>query len=389
MSRLILTAFIFLFIISPTRAEEVKVTYPNGNIKSLKIYQNGKLNGISKYYNENGRISAEILFVNGQAEVLKEFYANGKLETEFYYKNKKRNGPQKIYYATGNLKSEWIKVNEVNSGAFTYYYKNKQIHYTGIYNNGELEGVVQLFYKNGSPEALVSYHKGKWHGDSKEYYENGAIKSVATFENGKGLEKRFYKSGELKEETPYVDDDKNGIAIGFYKSGELKYEDSYKNDQLIYRKSYSKEGELNFQQDYSESWFWQLVIHLVEDSSNKKPDIKTELTDEDEIKSKSIIINKSFNIYHKESYEDGVLKSKDIIWGKKKINHKKYDKTGKLLTSQNYIFSSENDYWIFLWLFLAFIWIRWVLKNFIKDGVKEALEDSHYTLKSIIEDSRG
>ncbi|WP_162262376.1 toxin-antitoxin system YwqK family antitoxin [Legionella brunensis] len=358
-------------------AEEVTKQYPNGTLKSVRNY-------------ENGKISYEVLFLNGKTELVKEFYENGKLEKEFHYKNGKREGIQQTYYATGDLKSEWLLVaGEKIHGTYTVYYKNKQIHYSGNYRNGELEGVVKAFYENGKPEAVISYHNGKWHGDSKEYFENGSVKSQAIFENGSGLEKRFYKSGELREEMPFIDNEENGIAIGFYKSGELKYEDLYKNDQIISRKFYSKEGELKFKQSYTDSWLWGEIINkFLKDSPSKKPVIKIEYKKDGELKSKTIFINKASNIYYQELYKNNVLRAKNILWGNKKLNQKTYNEHGKLKFNKNHILP-DNALWEFLVFMLAFMWIRWILKDLIKDGVKEALEDSHYTLQSIIEDSRG
>lgn len=186
---------------------------------------------------------------------------------------------------------------------------------------------------------------------------------------------------------PFIDNEQNGIAIGFYKSGELNYEDLYKNDQIVSRKFYSKEGELKFHQSYTDSWLWGIINNFLNDHPNKKPEVKMEYTKDGKLKSKTIFINKVSNIYYQELYKNNVLIAKNILWGNKKLNKKTYDEYGKLKSNKNHILP-DNDLWGFLVLMLAFMWIRWILKDLIKDGVKEALEDSHYTLQSIIEDSR-
>ena len=52
--------------------------YDNGSLKSEIPYENGKKNGIVKYYDENGNLTREAKFVNG----FKDEYFNSKLGLE-------------------------------------------------------------------------------------------------------------------------------------------------------------------------------------------------------------------------------------------------------------------------------------------------------------------
>ncbi len=357
----------------------VKETYPNGSIKAEKSLKDGKLDGTSKWFHENGKIAYEASFINGKRDgSAKEFYENGNIEVESQYKDGKITGTKKTYYDTGELKSESLFVDGKPHGIFTLYFKNKQIHYTCNFVNGEREGICKYFYESGKPRGEVFYHNGKWQGSSKEFYESGSKESEANFDNGNGLEKRFYESGELKEEMPYIDNDENGVAKGFYKSGEISYEDTYKKGKKIKRQKYSEDGKIEFNQNYSDSWFWRLAIALLKSNSTEEPKIHREYTDNDVLKSEKVTINKSPLIIYSEFYKDKTLKLKDYSWNNKKISRRMYDENGKLKFRQNYIWPGwgwDSDFsWWFWWIF-GVLWFSSYLKGIIRDAIREARGD--------------
>ena len=43
----------------------------------------------------------------------------------------------------------------------------------------------------------------------------------------------YYKSGKIKSETPYVNEEKHGTEIYYYKSGEIKHQNTYENGVKI------------------------------------------------------------------------------------------------------------------------------------------------------------
>ena len=72
------------------------------------------------------------------------------------------------------------------------------------------------------------------------------------FKNGKaeGIEKHYYKTGQLGAESSYKNDKKEGIEKFYYKSGGYQYIDTYKDGKKINKKSYTEKGQLKFEQDY-------------------------------------------------------------------------------------------------------------------------------------------
>lgn len=69
-------------------------------------YKNGKLDGVSKFY-DDGRLWYETEFKNGEIDgVEREYYENGRLKREENYKNNKKDGIAKYYTYDGKLADE-------------------------------------------------------------------------------------------------------------------------------------------------------------------------------------------------------------------------------------------------------------------------------------------
>ncbi|HBJ78958.1 MAG TPA: hypothetical protein DDY85_08010 [Fusobacterium sp.] len=69
----------------------------------------------------------------------------------------------------------------------------------------------EVFYKNGLKEGI-----------EKTYYKNGNLRLEIPYENSKivGTEKRYYESGELFGEITYSDEDVKEVY--YEKNGEIK-----------------------------------------------------------------------------------------------------------------------------------------------------------------------
>jgi antitoxin component YwqK of YwqJK toxin-antitoxin module len=68
--------------------------YRDGNLKNKTNYKAGKLDGVVKFFDEDGYLSTE------------KYYKAGMLESEYNYKFGKLNGPEKIYHSNGQLWTE-------------------------------------------------------------------------------------------------------------------------------------------------------------------------------------------------------------------------------------------------------------------------------------------
>lgn len=160
--------------------------FPNGKVKSMGTYLNGKKAGVWKFYFDNGKLAQQGNFINGEPD-----------------------GIWKIYYQSGNLLANEVYVSGLLEGGYTEladdssgnkitakgnYFRNMRdgdwIYYVGDvtikgkYQNDNEIGVWEEIYNNGNLCFSGNYENGVENGIHKYYYENGKLK-----------EERFYKSG--------------------------------------------------------------------------------------------------------------------------------------------------------------------------------------------------
>ena len=184
-------------------------------------YNNGELNGIGMIYstkNLNAKLSL------GMNEDIKE-----KLKLEKYklifkgeYKNGKLNGKAKEYYINGKLKAEIEYLNGEKIKEKLYDNDNN-IKFEGEYLYGsKLKGKE---YINGILEYEGEYLLDKkWNG--KGYDKNGNI--IYELINGNGKVKEYDNYGHLIFEGEYLNGKRNGKGKE-YKDGKIEFEGEYEN----------------------------------------------------------------------------------------------------------------------------------------------------------------
>lgn len=82
--------------------------YKNGNIQAENNYIKGKLNGVSKQYDNKGKLIREISYQDNLIYGNCIYYEDGIIQSERYYKNGIEDGPCKDYDKKGNLIHEYI-----------------------------------------------------------------------------------------------------------------------------------------------------------------------------------------------------------------------------------------------------------------------------------------
>ena len=121
----------------------VEKKYPNGRVEATLEVKDGKLNGKTFVYSEDGKVKKEENYINGLMEgVERAYYPSGKLEFEVTNKNDLRNGIERHYSEEGKLE-------------------------------------IEIPYLHGSVEGLV-----------KRYDENGKVVEQAMYKNDKEVKKK-------------------------------------------------------------------------------------------------------------------------------------------------------------------------------------------------------
>lgn len=165
----------------------VKTYYDNDfkHPKTETFEIDGKREGPSKTYHENGDLAQICNYINDklEGECLQYFKNTQNLGCVCYYSGSLLHGPHWIYFDTPERKPRIIS----------------------NYNQNDKEGEYQEFYENGQCRLKCYFLKNKFDGLYEEFYQNGVIKIRITYKNGKkiGLTQLFYESGNVKYEKFY------------------------------------------------------------------------------------------------------------------------------------------------------------------------------------------
>ena len=92
---------------SSTQKKVERSYFSNGNLEYEAEFVNGKLDGTSKVWLEDGTLYSVSQYSNDQPHgTWKKFHPNGKLMFELNYEYGQKHGHEKWYYENGNIKSE-------------------------------------------------------------------------------------------------------------------------------------------------------------------------------------------------------------------------------------------------------------------------------------------
>jgi antitoxin component YwqK of YwqJK toxin-antitoxin module len=191
--------------------------YPDGTLKSEIQVKNGVRNGITKNYDDKGRLvsTAELVDDKYEGWMINYNPDNNKITAKALYKNDQQNGPATLFYSDGQLYREMT------------------------YVDGRVDSIVKTYWPGGKLQAEVFFKKGEPAVGLKEYDKNGTPVKQPTivfkeldqlslfskielriFLSDKTSEVQFYK-GELKEgkylnaKTPVIFSRK-GVASLYY-----------------------------------------------------------------------------------------------------------------------------------------------------------------------------
>jgi antitoxin component YwqK of YwqJK toxin-antitoxin module len=204
-SRIIAITIIAALLISSCSQQTKKEYWPDGTLKS-EIHLKGTIyDGKATWWYENGIKQMECHYKKNQLDsILTRWFPNGKKQEEQHYRENKKNGVNRGWDIEGNKIFEQFYYNGILNGTFKEWHPNKELKMEGQYRMGKLDG--------------------KW-----LYYDNsGIIIGYGTFSNGDGMQKAFYENGNLKTETSYINNLKEGVEKIYDITGKLKEARIYK-----------------------------------------------------------------------------------------------------------------------------------------------------------------
>jgi antitoxin component YwqK of YwqJK toxin-antitoxin module len=186
--------------------------YDNGVIKSYGTSRNGLLEGITRYYDETGRL------------VGSKFYKNGSLSSEGVMDEKGlQQGIWKEYYPEGEIKSQGLYENGRKIGEWKYFHQNKVIEQIGTYDKGKPKGNWKWYYDNGQLLRTETFEFGKLNGEFIEYSEKGDVILKGEFSDGEANGQWLIVDNDINESGIFKDGLKFGEWITTYNSNNNTY----------------------------------------------------------------------------------------------------------------------------------------------------------------------
>ena len=279
----------------------------NKSVLEKAFFKNGCYDGEFNLYNSGHE---KYTFKDCRMVHYIAYHRNGKLEVERNYENEKLHGVVKTYDESGDLIEESSYNKGKLHGKRVQVIKSDDHTVTSHYNNGILEGEYVSMYNNGKMIKKGTYDSkgkktGKWldydrdgelreeavylddkyHGERRTYYE-GALRSVTEFANGinHGKETLYKKYPVLREESVYVDGSRE-LLKDYNDEGKLRTETHYKNGDRVYRKEYYPDYEAA---GSVESFYQYNVIHDKGTTSKSGPFLVKEKTYDKNGKLKSL-----------------------------------------------------------------------------------------------------
>ena len=123
---------------------------PEGTKKSEGLYEDGKKEGLWKYYNYYGKLaSTENLDKDKLDGVTTSYYPDGKVKDSITYSDDEKDGYYVSYHVNGKMDTQgWYK-NGNKQGDWYYYDLKSNLIKHNFFENGELHGRSDFFEANG------------------------------------------------------------------------------------------------------------------------------------------------------------------------------------------------------------------------------------------------
>ncbi len=240
-----------------------------GRLSAEINYEKGQLNGLSVYYHPNGMVWKRTPFEKGQANGVHEVYQeDGVLLQTTEYCTGIRHGITLRYWDAERVASEETfcngklitgryynlcgsLVSQIDDGqGFKAVFSKDAVAELQEYHCGMPEGEVKVFARDLRLARIYHIKNGLKHGEDLEYYDkltpSGSTPpkmSVNWFEGKiQGVVKTWYDNGTLESKREISNNVKNGVATAWYRDGQLMLIEEYDHNKLI-RGEYYKRGD--------------------------------------------------------------------------------------------------------------------------------------------------
>lgn len=243
-----------------------------GRIVAQITYEKGALEGPSFYYFPTGQLEKEIHFVKNKMEGdFLEYHLDGSLKSKTAYHLGLKNGESVGYFE--NTQTAWVEeyqqdllqegtyfdengkpLSEIKKGfGFQALFENQALLLVE-YRAGLPEGMIKKFNPLGQLQKSYSIKNGLKKGEEIEYYLSSELlgakgepspKLSVMWQENKihGTVKTWYPNGTLESQREYSCNQKQGPSMSWYADGSLMLLEEYEGDNLIKGQYYRMKGK--------------------------------------------------------------------------------------------------------------------------------------------------
>ncbi|MCI0382332.1 MAG: hypothetical protein L0207_04700 [Chlamydiae bacterium] len=236
---------------SPGFREWNSTIVPDGCVVSF--FSNGKIEKITRY--KEGLLEGE----------MKLFFPEGEIKMVSHFKNGKPHGSTISYHKDGKKAEEMQYEEDKLVGEFIRYYPETEAKAAAIpYHQGVVHGIAMEWHPNGMLKSSRQFSDGAVHSDGKNpavmvYDENRNLIEVQDFHlgepigthikyhsNGKESYRVFYKNGQKQGEEVYYSTEGKIIGKGEYRNGDRigDHWRNHPNGKPLVIAHYDKKGKL-------------------------------------------------------------------------------------------------------------------------------------------------
>ncbi|MGM0665726.1 MAG: toxin-antitoxin system YwqK family antitoxin [Bacteroidota bacterium] len=364
--------------------------YPDGSVKQTIPYIEGKKQGLSREYDEEGNIITlyeynndfltsreriNRLDENGDKQgAWKEFYDNGNIKKEMTFRNGLLHGYYKEYNERGILTATMLydngKIVEGNVedspevDIRNSYDKDGNLIFSGPFRMGVPVGIHREYNSDGSVKSAEIYNDqgikvsegivtedGRRHGKWKNFYENGEVKEEGEYDYNRrtGAWTFYNRGGSIVQTGTYRNGRPEGLWKWYYPEGSILREEAYfqgKRDGMFIE--YSRDGDIISQGEYLDgerNGDWKVKIGDHTEEGNYIIGLRDGLwkynDDEGNVLYRGRYIQDNPDGYHFYYYDNGRIKEEQYYdMGLRHRTWKKYNEEGMLEMTITY----RDDY---------------------------------------------
>jgi len=160
---------------------------PPNIIEKQKIisihYKDGKENGLSTTWSDNGQKETETYYKDGKQHGLSAtWHDSGQKQSEMYHKDGKLHGLSILWYENGQKKAELYIKEDAIDGLATSWYETGQKKSEIYYKDGKQHGLSTIWHENGQKKEEVIYKDGEKNGQKESTLEKPKAKILSSFE---------------------------------------------------------------------------------------------------------------------------------------------------------------------------------------------------------------